>query len=87
MVVMNPPFNGTHWRKHLDHARKFVKPADPEQRFGRRGAGCVICILPATAYYDGHLDDLNGQWQDLPVASFAASGTNVPTGFFTLWAK
>lgn len=79
LVLMNPPFYGTHWRKHLDHAIKFLRPAPEDRRWDR---GQVISILPATAWYDGHLDDLCGEWRDLPVASFAASGTNVPTGYF-----
>lgn len=82
-VVMNPPFYGTHWRKHLDHARKFLKPRDEDS--WRRGT--LICILPASAYYDGHLADIKGEWRDLPVASFNESGTNVPTGFFTCWGE
>ena len=66
-VVMNPPFHGVHWKKHLAHARKFVAPG-----------GVLACILPATAHYDhGPLEG----WHDLPVASFSESGTNVPTGF------
>lgn len=87
LVVMNPPFNGQEWRKHLDHARKFLKPHPEGQCYG---GGKLICILPATAYYDGHLDYLGARkkgseiWKDLPVASFAESGTNIPTGYITL---
>ncbi|WP_323784050.1 DUF4942 domain-containing protein [Leisingera sp.] len=87
LVIMNPPFNGTHWRKHLDHARKFLKP-HPEGK--QWGGGVLVCILPASALYDGHLADLgltshrDRGWQDLPVASFAESGTNIPTGFLIL---
>ncbi|MGB0967616.1 MAG: DUF4942 domain-containing protein, partial [Halocynthiibacter sp.] len=40
-ILMNPPFCGQHYKKHLDHAMKFLKPG-----------GTLICILPATAYYD-----------------------------------
>ena len=72
-VVMNPPFYGRHYRKHLEHARKFVRPG-----------GVLACILPASAWYDhGGLD---GEWHDLPVASFAESGTNIPTGFVVMHA-
>ena len=73
-VVMNPPFSGRHHRKHLDHARKFLKPG-----------GTLACILPASAWYDhGGLD---GEWHDLPVASFSESGTNIPTGFIVMSEK
>ena len=91
-VIMNPPFYGTHWKKHLEHALKFLKPK--EEGSWRRGV--LICILPATAFYDGHLGEMglvrkdahlndrgwrDSGWKDLPVASFAESGTNVPTGY------
>lgn len=69
-VVMNPPFYGQHWRKHLDHALRFLKPG-----------GTLVSILPATAHYDHKVE---GEWRDLPVASFSESGTNVPTGMLRL---
>jgi len=65
-VVMNPPFYGRHYVKHVRHALKFIKPG-----------GTLVAILPATARYDH--DDLNGEWRDLPVGSFSEAGTNVPT--------
>lgn len=71
-VVMNPPFYGRHYEKHLRHAARFVRPG-----------GCLVCILPASAYYD-HGSAI-GKWHDLPVGSFAASGTNVPTGYCVWW--
>lgn len=65
-VVMNPPFYGRHYAKHVVHALRFLKPR-----------GTLVAILPATARYDH--GDLHGEWRDLPVASFADAGTNVPT--------
>lgn len=65
-VVMNPPFYGKHYAKHVRHALGFLKPG-----------GTLVAILPATARYDH--DELRGDWCDLPVASFADAGTNVPT--------
>lgn len=68
-VVMNPPFYGRHYAKHVRHAMKWIKPG-----------GFVLAILPATARYDhGEIDDLRPHWTDLPVGSFAASGTNINT--------
>lgn len=67
-VVMNPPFYGRHYRKHLDHAMQFLAPG-----------GVLVCILPASAHYDH--GDLPGSWHDLPVGSFASSGTRIPTGY------
>lgn len=65
-VVMNPPFYGKHYVKHVRHAVEFLRPG-----------GTLVSILPATARYDH--DELQGEWRDLPVASFAEAGTNVPT--------
>lgn len=70
-VVMNPPFYGRHYVKHVRHALKFLKPG-----------GVLVSILPATAHYDH--GELDGEWRDLPVASFAEAGTNVPTGLLRI---
>jgi hypothetical protein len=81
-VIMNPPFYGKHYAKHVRHAFKFLKPA-----------GILVAILPATARYDhNELVDLipntqwrnESAWKDLPVGSFSASGTNVPTTMLRL---
>jgi len=72
-VVMNPPFYGRHYVKHVRHALKFLK----------RG-GVLVSILPASAHYDH--GELDGDWRDLPVASFAEAGTNVPTGMLKMRA-
>ncbi len=71
-VVMNPPFYGRHYLKHVRHALRFLKPG-----------GMLVTILPATAWYDHK--ELTGDWSDLPVASFAEAGTNVPTGLLRMF--
>lgn len=71
VVVMNPPFYGRHYVKHVRHALKFLKPG-----------GTLVSILPATAQYDHK--ELEGVWRDLPVGSFAEAGTNVPTGLLRI---
>lgn len=71
MVVMNPPFYGKHYAKHVEHALKFLKPG-----------GKLIAILPASARYDHGL--LKGNWYDLPVGSFSESGTNINTSVLTV---
>ncbi len=74
MVVMNPPFYGRHYAKHVRHALRFLKPG-----------GKLISVLPATARYDhGLLDDLKPRWSDLPVGAFAESGTNICTTIATI---
>lgn len=70
-VVMNPPFYGRHYVKHVNHALKFLKPG-----------GTLVAVLPATAHYDHQ--ELQGRWDDLPTASFSEAGTNVPTGILTM---
>lgn len=73
-VVMNPPFYGRHYAKHVRHALRFLKPG-----------GTLTAILPATARYDhDELDDLRPQWDDLPVGSFSESGTNINTTIATI---
>lgn len=73
-VIMNPPFYGKHYAKHVRHALRFVKPG-----------GTVTAILPATARHDhGLLDDLAPRWNDLPIGSFSESGTNVCTTIATI---
>ena len=83
-VVMNPPFYGQHYAKHVRHAVGFLKPG-----------GTLTAILPVTARYDhGALDDLvaaqgrhASPWQDLPVGAFSESGTNINTTVLTLHAE
>lgn len=70
-VVMNPPFYGRHYVKHVNHALKFLKPG-----------GTLVAVLPATAHYDHQ--ELKGRWEDLPTASFSETGTNVPTGIMLI---
>ncbi|MFZ0271021.1 MAG: DUF4942 domain-containing protein [Acidobacteriaceae bacterium] len=73
-VVMNPPFYGTHYAKHVQHARKFLKPD-----------GVLTAILPITARYDHGL--VEGHWSDLPLGSFRDSGTNINTTVLTIRKK
>jgi SAM-dependent methyltransferase len=73
-VVMNPPFYGRHYVKHVRHALKFLKPG-----------GALVSILPATAHYDHK--ELDGRWSDLPQGSFSEAGTNVPTGILLIRAQ
>lgn len=71
-VVMNPPFYGKHYLKHINHAIRFLKQD-----------GFLTAILPASAWYDHKKLPDGGSWRDLPVGSFAASGTRVPTGVWS----
>lgn len=74
-VVMNPPFYGKHYAKHIEHALKFLKEG-----------GSLTAILPVTARYDhGLLDHHRPRWVDLPVGSFTESGTNINTTVVTIF--
>ncbi|TNE54821.1 MAG: SAM-dependent methyltransferase, partial [Sphingomonadales bacterium] len=74
-VVMNPPFYGRHYAKHVRHALDYLKPG-----------GRLTAILPITARHDhGELDDLRPQWSDLPIGSFRESGTNINTTVATIY--
>lgn len=70
-VIMNPPFYGKHYAKHVNHAFKFLK-----------AGGVLTSILPISARYDHGL--LEGAWRDLPVGSFSESGTNINTTVLTM---
>lgn len=76
LVVMNPPFYGRHYEKHVRHALRFLKPK-----------GKLVAILPTTARHDhGVLNDLKPRWSALPVGSFSESGTNINTEIATIHA-
>lgn len=87
LVLMNPPFFGTHYMDHVTHAYKFLKPG-----------GTLITILPITAELGEtkkHEDFRKwakpmvvgwgrGMFRDLPAGSFKESGTNINTVTLTL---
>ena len=76
-VIMNPPFYGKHYYKHIEHAMKFLKKD-----------GVLTAILPITARYDHGLITGNSRsvrWNDLPVGSFSESGTNINTTILTMF--
>tara|TARA_R110000851_G_scaffold308778_1_gene467877 strand:- start:16335 stop:17738 length:1404 start_codon:yes stop_codon:yes gene_type:complete len=78
VIFMNPPFYGKHYQKHVEHARKFLKPD-----------GVLYAILPITAVSDhGYIDPGRGwdRWKDLATGSFSESGTNINTGIARFFA-
>ena len=86
LVLMNPPFAGTHWMSHVMHAFKFLAPG-----------GLLKAILPVTAelgdskkhqafraWAEKHGRKYGRLWEELPPESFASSGTRVSTVILTL---
>jgi len=89
LVVMNPPFFGTHYMSHVRHAFDFLQPG-----------GKLRAVLPATVEFGeskAHVEfrkwamahgakTYAGEFQvsDLPMGSFKESGTNVSTCILTL---
>ena len=85
VVVMNPPFYGTHWMDHVRRAFDLLAPR-----------GTLATVLPATAEvaetpdheaFRAWAKEHGAQWRDLPTASFAASGTRISTVILTLRRK
>lgn len=70
LIVMNPPFYGKHYLKHIKKAYEHLA-----------NNGEIVSILPVTAKTNhGDIDKLyNCQWKDLPLGSFSESGTNINT--------
>jgi len=84
-VVMNPPFHGTHYMQHVMHAFDFLAPG-----------GVLVSILPATVEFgeskkheafrkwvEQHKDNYSA-FRDLPIESFASSGTRINTVYVVL---
>lgn len=69
-IIMNPPFYGKHYVKHIDRAYEFLVET-----------GTIYAILPITARLNhGILDEkYDCKWCDLPFGSFSESGTNINT--------
>lgn len=80
IVLMNPPFYGTHYMQHVRHAFGFLKKG-----------GVLRAVLPATVEFGetkAHVDfrawaekRMSGSFRvfDLPDGAFRESGTNVQT--------
>jgi phospholipid N-methyltransferase len=89
VVVMNPPFYGTHWIEHVTHAYEFLAPG-----------GVLVSVLPVSAELGSTTQhEAFRAWaktrvrygtlrfHDLPPESFADSGTRVNTVMLRLDRK
>jgi hypothetical protein len=83
-VVMNPPFYGTHWIKHVRHAFDFLKPGGTLRAVVPIGAD--LNESAPYAKFRAWANPYRDRWssQDLPAESFIDAGTRVSTMILTL---
>jgi phospholipid N-methyltransferase len=75
-IIMNPPFHGTTWLAHFEHALKLLKPG-----------GTLVGIAPQGFVFRQEkrikafreMVEEYGWWQELPEDTFIESGTSVRT--------
>jgi len=73
VVVMNPPFDGCADIKHIQHARKMLKPG-----------GRLVAICANGPRQRAALMDEAEHWEDLPAGTFKAAGTGVNTALLVI---
>lgn len=78
-VVMNPPFENGADIKHIQHALGMLKPGGRLVAICANGPRQRAQLLPL-------VEQLGGQWQDLPPNTFAESGTTVNAALLTVGA-
>lgn len=76
LILMNPPFDGGADIRHIEHARKLLKPG------GRLVAICANGPRQ-NAQLRPMVEDLGGEWEELPADTFKEAGTSVRTAL--LW--
>lgn len=74
-IVMNPPFKNGADIKHIEHARKFLKP----------GGRLVAICANGPRQHDKLMGEASA-WYDLPADSFKGEGTNVSAAIVVLEA-
>lgn len=72
-IIMNPPFKNGEDIKHIQHARKFLKPG-----------GKLVAICANGPRQQAQLKPECEEWIDLPAETFKASGTNVNTAIIVI---
>ena len=72
-VLMNPPFHMRSDIKHIEHARRFLRPS------GRLVALCLAGYKRAETF-----QSLADTWEVLPAGTFKDAGTNVATVLFSI---
>jgi len=72
-IVMNPPFENAADLKHIEHARRFLKPG-----------GRLVAICANGPRQRKELMPLADLWEDLPPGTFKEQGTNVNTALVVI---
>ncbi|QDP49755.1 MAG: putative DNA modification methylase [Prokaryotic dsDNA virus sp.] len=67
-IIMNPPFYGKHYFKHIEKAFELLSDN-----------GSIYAILPITAIDHGLLNKYKHSVTHMPIGSFRESGTNINT--------
>ncbi len=83
LVVMNPPFDRERDVDHVIHALKFLN--EDGQLVAIMSAGTEFRETKKSAAFRAVMQQMNGQWEDLPAGSFSSTGTNVNTLFLKVW--
>lgn len=82
-VVMNPPFDRERDIDHVVHAIQFLKPDG--QLVAIMSAGTEFRQTAKSIAFRKMMEDMGAEWTDLPPNSFSDVGTNVNTGFISVW--
>jgi predicted RNA methylase len=78
-VLMNPPFERGSDIKHIEHARRFLKPGGILVAVCANGPRQNDTLRP-------QVEASGGTWEDLPAGTFSEQGTNVNTALI-VWPK
>ena len=81
-VLMNPPFEGGQDMQHVRHAFGFL--ADGGHLVAIMGAGVSFRSDRRYSEFRGWVDDMGGEFQDIPAGTFKESGTGVASVMLTL---
>lgn len=78
-ALMNPPFKDGSDIKHIEHARRFLKPGGRLVAICANGPRQRAALMPI-------VEETGGTWEDLPAGTFKEAGTNVNTALVVIEA-
>ena len=76
-ILMNPPFENADDIKHIEHARKFLKPGGRLVAICANGPRQREKLMPLA-------EESGGVWEDLPRGTFSNAGTEVNTALLVI---